>query len=48
MTNEEREPQTAEEIVEKHGREILEEMAEDGNIAARACLEVADEREGRT
>lgn len=37
-------PTTAEEIVDKYGEELLEEMAEEGNIAAGEALELARER----
>lgn len=41
---EEEHPTSAEEIIEKHGRTVLEEMAANGNIAAQAALELVDER----
>lgn len=41
--NEDR-PTTAEEIVDEYGEALLEEMAEEGNIAAGEALELARER----
>jgi hypothetical protein len=35
---------TAERVVEKHGREVLEELADEGNTAAEMALDLADER----
>ncbi len=36
-------PSSAEELVEKHGRTKIEALAEQGNIAARAALDIVDE-----
>lgn len=37
-------PSSVEELVEKHGREALEDLADEGNILAREALALYDER----
>jgi hypothetical protein len=34
-------PRTAEEIIEKHGADVLVEMADDGNVGARCVVQLA-------
>lgn len=41
-------PGSVEELVEKHGRDVLERLADDGNIAAREALNLYDERTEET
>lgn len=36
-------PTTPAEIVEKHGRQRLEKLADQGNIAAQATLDIVDD-----
>lgn len=36
-------PTTPHEVVEKHGRQRLEKLADQGNITAQAVLEIVDE-----
>ena len=36
-------PTTPQELVEKHGRDRLEDLAEDGNITAGVVLDIVDE-----
>jgi hypothetical protein len=40
-------PTTAQELVEKHGRDRIEKLAADDNTAAQAVLNIVDEKEGR-
>jgi hypothetical protein len=42
-TSDDQRPTTAEELVAKHGRETLEALAADGNLAARETLAIVDE-----
>lgn len=45
QSDEESRPTTAAGLVEKHGRDTLEALAEDGNIAAQVALDIVDETE---
>lgn len=40
--NRDDQPTSPEELIEKHGRQLLEDLASDGNIAAQATLNIVD------
>ena len=47
MTNDQGRPETPEELIEKHGGDLLVEMANDGNVTARVVIEMVAERDPR-
>jgi len=46
MPDSEDQPTSPAEVVEKHGRPLIEELAADGNIAAQAVLNIVDDTAG--
>lgn len=46
MPDREDRPTSPEEVVEKHGRETIGDLAADGNITAQVVLDMVDETDG--